>query len=143
MLRKFPKSKLICRIDMSGFLSIMFFFVFLFIASSPIICGGRSVDLPKAISPTAESKSVREDAIIIAVARDGKIFCGNNRMLPDRLHTCIRDAVIKGSEPKIYIRADARARYGAVVDVLNVVRESEIQDIAFLAEQRPIKSAAQ
>ena len=140
MQRKFPKSKLICRIDMSCFVGIMMFFVFMFFPQ-PHGHGGMSVDVPKTSHPVALPHALREDAIMVAISHDGTVFCGSAKTPPDRLHACIRDQVIKGSEPKIYIRADARARYGAVVEVLNAVRESEIEDIAFLAEKWPLPKA--
>jgi len=141
MLRKFPKSKLICRIDMSGLLAIMLFFVFVFLPIHPIVCGIKGADLPRTANPSPQPRALREDAIMVTITRDGTVFCGREKTPPDRLHGCIRDSVIQGSEPKIYIRADARARYGAVVEVLNAVRESEIEDIAFLAEKWPLPKA--
>ena len=142
MLRKFPKSRLICRIDMSGFLAIMFALVFMFLPAPPIDGGRISVDLPKAARPTPQRRANREDALDVAVTRDGSIWFNQWRVRPEELRARIRDRLIQGSEPKIYIRADARARYGAVVEVLNTVRESGIVDIAFIAEERPTKSAA-
>jgi len=135
MLRKFPKSRLICRIDMSGFLAIMFALVFLFLGSTgPIVCGTSS-DLPIARSATLQPRANREDAVFIAVTRDGNVFFDTDKTPYDQLHARIRDRMIRGAEPKIYIRADARVKYRHVADVVNVVRESGIQNIAFLTEQ--------
>jgi biopolymer transport protein ExbD/biopolymer transport protein TolR len=137
MSRPHRNAKLICRIDMSAFLGIQIFLLVLFFPLNTIdLPNGASVDYPKASRPVAEPRALREDALIVAVTCDGTVFFDEHKVRIEDLHGKIRDRLIQGAEPKVYIRADARARYRAVADVLYVVRESGVEDIGVLAEER-------
>jgi biopolymer transport protein ExbD len=54
----------------------------------------------------------------------------------DRLPGLMREQVRLGSQRKVYIRADARARYRTVKDVIDAVHYAGIEQIAFIADQR-------
>ena len=98
---------------------------------------GVSVDLPKAWHPAAMSGALREDAMKIWILRDGKVFFGNEQISADSLPARITDHLKnRGVERKVYIAADARARWGTVKEVLDGVRAAGILRVAFLAHQR-------
>lgn len=75
----------------------------------------------------------RTDAIWITVQRTGDVFLGNERILPYKLTEGIQQRVNKGSEKKIYISADARAKYGRMREVLAAIQKSGVENVAFLA----------
>jgi len=52
--------------------------------------------------------------------------------LPQTIEKALRD----GAERKVYIKADARARYSDVEGVVDAVRHAGIPDIVFLTEMR-------
>lgn len=95
-----------------------------------------NVYLPKTDNPIRMPGAIREDALIIAVQRDGTMYLGMDkvtvRMLPELLEVAVRG----GSERKAYIKADARAKYGAVVLALNAVRNAGIDNVELLTEPR-------
>jgi biopolymer transport protein TolR len=81
-------------------------------------------------------KANRTDAIYVAVMRTGDIWLGTNKVSPEELPSGIRERVKEGSENKVYIRADARAKYGRVREVLEAVQLSGTQHVAFLVWKR-------
>ncbi len=96
-----------------------------------------SVDLPKARHPIYMPGFDREDAMIVAVTRDDRIYFGADqvpdvnvlsRMISDRL----KDPSV---ERKVYIKADMRARWGGVKKALEGVRKAEVVRVAFLVNQ--------
>lgn len=100
--------------------------------------GGVSVDLPKVFRPVSMPGANREDAIRVAVTRDGVVFFGSERVidladLQGKIRANFRDRAV---ERKVYIMADARARWGTVKLVLHEVHDAGIVRVAFLAEQR-------
>jgi len=122
---------------MTPFLSVQLVLLFMFIVANyqpdlPL----NGVDVPKVAHPVPMRRANREDAMVVAVQRDGRVWLGNDRMSPDQLPTRIRQAVSHGAERKIYIRADARAKYGAIAEVLDSVRIAGIENIAFLMDER-------
>jgi biopolymer transport protein TolR len=134
--RGFPSSLqlLICRIDMTALAAVLFVLIAAF-AVHPVAELTMDVpDPPKINHATAMAGALREDMLLIAVTRDGLIWFDNNRTDPARLSQSIRERVSRGSENKVYIRADSRARYGTVVKALNGVRAAGVEQVAFLVD---------
>lgn len=128
------------RIDASAFIAIMFALLFLFIgqiASYPDLPHGFSADLPQTAHAIEMSRANREDAIMVGVTRDGKIYFGSDQISANQLPQRIRSAVNHGSEHRVYIRADKRTKYGNVTEVVDEIHLAGIQKISFLTE-RPI-----
>jgi biopolymer transport protein ExbD len=82
--------------------------------------------------------ALRRDAIIVSVLRNGDVFFVRDRILPEQLVGLIRGRLVTGSERKIYIRADGRAHYRYVKEVLDAVHTTGAENVAFFAEQHPI-----
>jgi hypothetical protein len=73
--------------------------------------------------------------------RDGKVYFGVEQVRADALPQKIADRLKDHNvERKVYIKADTRARWGAVKDVVDGVRAAGLMRVAFLVDQR--RSAA-
>jgi biopolymer transport protein TolR len=129
----------ICYIDMTGFLSIQLVLLFMFMGiatSYPDPPRSGSADLPKVDHPLLMRAANREDALVVAIQRTGDVWLGYERLPPERLPDAIREGLRHGAERKVYIRADAHAKYGRVTDVLAAVRASGVEKVGFLVDQR-------
>ena len=67
--------------------------------------------------------------------RDGKIYFRNVPISAKNLPDKIREGLKNGAEKKVYLRADARARYGDVKQALIEIRQTGIDNVCFLAEK--------
>jgi biopolymer transport protein TolR len=134
----------ICRIDVTAFAAVMFALVAMFLLPAMMIVDhrGAGVDLPKVGHPIPMPLALREDAPMVAVLRDGSIWFGTDRLMADQLPSKIREALSRGAERRIYLRADARARYGGVAKALNYVQASGVENVVILAEQRKLSLVA-
>jgi len=94
------------------------------------------MDLPKVNHPVGMWAANREDAIIVSVIRDGKVFFGNERVEPEQLPSMIKERLAQDAERKVYIKADARVRFGRVSQVLDAIRSAGVLRIAFFVDQR-------
>ncbi len=94
-----------------------------------------SLELPRSQYASPMPRAVREDAQIVSVMRDGQIYYRNFSVRADDLPDQIRESVRNGADRKIYIRADARAKYGDINQVLNEIGKTGIQDVCFFAEK--------
>jgi len=125
---------LICRIDMTALAAVLFVLVTAF-AVHPVAELTMDVpDPPKMSHATLMPGALREDMLLVAVTRDGIIWFDRYRTDPTRLAESIRQRVRTGSERKVYIRADSRARYGTVVKALSGVRSAGVAQVAFLVD---------
>ncbi len=139
------RSNLICYINVTGFAAIMFVLVvvFMMLRVDDMDSHSRgSVDIPPVDHPRFMSAADREDAMTVAVLRDGRIFFGSNPVTSAQLPAVIREGVRRGSEPKIYLRVDRRVWYGSVKQVIDAIHASGIEKIGILVEQRKTPSPA-
>jgi biopolymer transport protein TolR len=132
---------LISSIEASAFASILVVLLFLFMMLTQTPHHGVSADLPKVWHPISMPGASREDALIVSVLRDGRMYFGKDRTTPGDLSAQIREGVARGAEKKIYIRADGRLRYVTVREVLEAVRSAGVEKIAFLVYQRRAASS--
>ena len=79
----------------------------------------------------------REDAILVAVTRDGNIFFGSKNVRDSDLPALIRESVRRGSERKVYLKVDARAKYSDAALVIDQVALVGIQNVGIITEQLP------
>lgn len=146
MLQSWRKpTKLFSDFDTLQFASVMGLVVFVlllvFLVWTPPFHHG-SVDLPKVLHPVSMPGANREDAIIISITRDGKVYFGAEQVnatdLPQRIADRLKDQSV---ERKAYIKADMRARWGGVKPVLDAVHTAGILRVAFLTYQRQLISS--
>jgi biopolymer transport protein ExbD len=131
-------SRLICRIDVTGFLAIMLFLYFLFAIPAGMVSHdlGPFVDMPKVVHSVSLPVAGRDDAIVIVVQRDGGVFLGEQQLSKDELTRKISERIHQGAPARVFIQADARCKYLAVKGVLESVRAAGIEKVAFLTSPR-------
>jgi biopolymer transport protein ExbD/biopolymer transport protein TolR len=80
----------------------------------------------------------KEDAVLISVTRDGKIWLspGNSMIGLDKLAGRVKDLqTARTGDKTVYIRADARARYGSVEDVIDQLRTDGVDQLGLITEE--------
>jgi len=123
-------------INVTPLIDVLLVLLIIFMVITPMLQKGVSVDLAKVNSPAAMPDADKEDALIVAVMRDGKLFFGNDRIEADQLTQKIKDRIANRVDKRVYVRADARAKYGSVVDVVDNVRAAGVDDLGLLTDQR-------
>jgi biopolymer transport protein TolR len=140
--RRPSTAQLICRIDASAFAGIMFALVAMFVLPATVVVDlprdafHIPVDLARVSSPADMRGADREDALVVAITRNGQIWFATDQITPENLPAAILDRVRTGAERRVYIKADMRARYGAVARVLDSVRAAGIEQVAFIVDKR-------
>jgi biopolymer transport protein ExbD len=92
-------------------------------------------DRPKAEHATPQPGALREDAITVMVTREGFVLFRDSEISLDELPILIQTAVRQGSEKKIYLVADKRARNGDVARVLDQIQLAGIKDVVVLTQE--------
>ena len=121
---------------------VMLVLLIIFMVVTPMLTKGISVDMVKTRNPIAMQGADKDDAILIAVMRDGRTYLGTTQMPPDQLPGKVKDPLASRLDKMVYIRSDARARYERVVEVVDNLRAAGVDQIGLLTEQIKEKRAA-
>jgi biopolymer transport protein ExbD/biopolymer transport protein TolR len=128
-------SKVNSNINVTPMVDVMLVLLIIFMVITPMLQKGVSVDMAKVNSPTPMPDADKEDALLIAVMRDGKTYLGSDQIKVDDLTNKVKDRLANKVDKRVFIRADSRAKYGAVVDVVDNVRSAGVDDVGLLTEQ--------
>jgi biopolymer transport protein ExbD len=94
---------------------------------------GAGPDLAPSRYATSMPRALREDAQIVSIMQEGQVYYHNFRISTGELNHLIRDSVKSGADRKIYVRVDARAKYGRVNQVLDEIGKAGVENVSFLA----------
>ena len=129
-------SKVNSNINVTPMVDVMLVLLIIFMVITPMLQKGQSVDMAKVNNPVPMPDADKEDALLVVVMRDGRIFFGTDRVSLDDLTNKVKDRLANKVDKRIFIRADMRAKYGSVVDVVDNVRAAGVDDVGLLTEQR-------
>ncbi len=129
-------AKVNSNINVTPMVDVMLVLLIIFMVITPMLQKGVQVDLAKVNSPTQMPDADKEDALVVAVKRNGDIFFGNDLIQLDALSNKIKDRIANRTSKIVYVRADARAKYKFVVDVVDNVRSAGVDDLGLLTEQK-------
>jgi biopolymer transport protein TolR len=129
-------AKVNSNINVTPMVDVMLVLLIIFMVITPMLQKGVTVDLAKVNNPMQMPDADKEDALIVAVMRNGEVFFGNDRIEPDQLTNKIKDRIANKVNKTVYLRADARAKYKSVVDVVDNVRAAGVDDLGLLTDQK-------
>src|SRR6266852_1854077 len=109
-------AKVNSNINVTPMVDVMLVLLIIFMVITPMLQKGIPVDLAKTQNPMQMPDADKEDALLVAVTRDGKVFFGNEQTTADQLTNKIKDKLASKVNKEVFVRADARAKYGAVVE---------------------------
>src|SRR6202171_632260 len=126
-------------INVTPMVDVMLVLLIIFMVITPMLSKGTSVDMVKTKNPITMQAADKEDAVLIAITRDGKVFLspGNTQISPDTLPQKVKDLLTSKTDKTVYIKSDARARYERVEDVVDNLRAAGVDQIGLLTEQLP------
>ena len=131
-------AKINSNINITPMVDVMLVLLIIFMVITPMLHPGVPVELARTMNSMAMSNASRPDALILSVMRDGQMFLGNEKVTGDALAHKVRDAVTTRADKTVYVRADARARYGVLVIAVDDLRSAGVDQLGLLTEQRNI-----
>jgi biopolymer transport protein TolR len=122
-------------INVTPLCDVMLVLLIIFMVITPLLQNNVSVDMVQSQNAVDMDAANKSDAAVIAITRDGKIFLGKKEITPDSVAKDVEDKLATNLDKTVYIRADARAKYGDVLAVVNGIRTADIQNVAMLTQQ--------
>jgi len=125
-------------INVTPMVDVMLVLLIIFMVITPMLTKGVTVDLVKTKNPITMQAADKEDAILISVTRNGGVFLspGNLKLSgADQLPERVRDLLTNKVDKTVYVRADARAKYSVVEDVVDNLRAAGASEIGLITEE--------
>jgi biopolymer transport protein ExbD/biopolymer transport protein TolR len=123
-------------INVTPMVDVMLVLLIIFMVITPMLQKGVSVTLAKTDNPIKMPEADKEDSLIVAVMRDGKIYFNSDVVSAETLTDKVKDKLTNRTDKRIFVKADAGAKYGDVVSVVDDVRSAGVDQLGLLTEER-------
>jgi biopolymer transport protein ExbD/biopolymer transport protein TolR len=129
-------AKISSEINVTPMVDVMLVLLIIFMVVTPMLQKGISVDMAPVNNPEQMPDADKEDALLVSITRDGKVYFGSEQMSVDNLTGKVKDRLANKQDKRVYVKADMRARFGSVVQVVDSVRAAGVDDLGLLTEQK-------
>ena len=125
-------------INVTPMVDVMLVLLIIFMVITPMLNNKVNVDLPRVTAAIVMDNANKEDAITVAVTRDGSTFLGGDKVGLDDLGSKVADLEAKKTDPSadkaVYLRADERSNYGKVMDTIDAIRTAGVSQLNLLTD---------
>jgi len=137
-MRRLKPAHIIAGIDVIPLVSVMFALLIPFMVVAPLMCRCSSLTLPAAASSIILPDASREDAVVVAISPNGAFFLspGNVRFDLASLPRQVSSLLKARADKTVYVRADARAKYQAVEDVIDGLHAAGVTQMGLITISR-------
>ena len=123
-------------INVTPMVDVMLVLLIIFMVITPMLQNKVAVEMAKVDNAIPMADADKEDAVVVAVTRDGSVFLGQNKTSVTELGTQVQEKLADKPVKTVYLRADARAQYRAVEDAIDAVRTAGVEDVGLLAQKK-------
>jgi biopolymer transport protein ExbD len=122
-------------INVVPLVDIMLVLLIIFIITVPVVTKSVRVSLPTNFNLPTETKP---ENINLSVDFSGQVYWNDNPITLEDLAKQAQVEAVKTPQPEVHIRADKRATYAYVADVLTTLQRNFLLKVAFIAEPPPL-----
>lgn len=130
-------AKVNSNINVTPMVDVMLVLLIIFMVITPMLNNKVNVNMAQVNNPTAMPDANKDDAIIVAITRDGSVYLGQNKTALSELGSEVGAKLAnKTGDKTVYFRADERAQYRTVEDAIDAVRTAGVEEIGLLTLRR-------
>jgi len=122
-------------INVTPMADVMLVLLIIFMVVTPMLQKGQAVELAKTKNPIDMKEADRDDAVLVTITRDGKLYLGQEKVTVEALATKVNDLLASKLEKKVFVKSDLRAKYGDVVSVVDNIRNAGVDQVGLLTER--------
>ena len=123
-------------INVTPMVDVMLVVLIIFMVITPMLNKGANIELPTARNPITMPDADKEDAIKVSITRDSQVFLspGLEKVNSEDLAPKVRDLLVNRTSRMVFLRADGRAKYEKVEDVVDNLRAGGVDQLGLLTE---------
>ena len=122
-------------INVTPMVDVMLVLLIIFMVITPMLQKGQNVQMAKTNNPIAMEDADKEDAVLVAITREGKVWLDVEQVTIESLGPKVQEKLANRANKQIFIKADQSAKYGVVVEVVDAVRTAGVDQVGLLTEQ--------
>src|SRR6266851_10287619 len=120
---------------------IMLVLLIIFMVVTPMLQKNMPVDMARVDNAIELQDADKDDAVVFAVTRDGTIFLGKSRIDKNQITEEVKDRISTRLNKTVYVKSDARAKYGDVVAIVDEIRSAGVDQLGLLTQKNQKASA--
>ncbi|RYE45885.1 MAG: biopolymer transporter ExbD [Hyphomicrobiales bacterium] len=125
----------ISEINMTPLVDVMLVLLIVFMVTAPLLTSGVPIDLPQTNAP--EMKVEGAKPLTISVTPEGQVYLGEDEISLETLLSSVAAAAgDAGTQQRLYIRGDATADYGLIMQVMGDLSRAGYARIGLITQQR-------
>jgi len=122
-------------INVTPMADVMLVLLIIFMEVTPMMQKGAPVEMAKTRNPVDMPDADHDDAVQVAVTRDGKFWLNQDKITIDELGVKINDLLATKMDKTVYVKSDSRAKYGDVKTVVDTIRNAGVDKVGLLTER--------
>jgi len=122
-------------INVTPMADVMLVLLIIFMVVTPMLQKGTSVELARTHNPTDMKEADNDDAVLVAVTRDGKFWLNKDKVGIEELSVKVNDILANKMDKTVFVKSDFRAKYGDVVQVVDTIRNAGVDKVGLLTER--------
>ena len=128
-------------INVTPLVDVMLVLLIIMMIVAPLLQQGVAVTLPRAINTSEKPET--QDQTVVAITADKRFFVNAVQIQKSDLRRRIEEVLESKKERIVIIKADEDVEYGAVMEAMDELRASGIEDMGLITEtRRPLSAAA-
>ena len=125
----------ISEINMTPLVDVMLVLLIVFMVTAPLLTSGVPIDLPQTNAPELKVEGVKP--LTISVTPEGEVYLGEEQITLETLLASVGAAAGEaGTQQRLYIRGDASADYGLIMQVMGDLSRAGYARIRLITQQR-------
>jgi biopolymer transport protein ExbD len=121
-------------INVTPFIDVMLVLLIIFMVAAPLATVDVSVNLP---ASTADPQPRPDKPIFLTVRRDLTLAIGEQTVSRESLAVGLSAVTMGDRDTRIFLRADKEVAYGALMEVMNLMRKAGYLKIALVGLEKP------
>ena len=120
-------------INVTPLVDVMLVLLIIFMVTAPLMTRGIDVSLPE----TSSAESLDAERVEVSLDRQERLWLGESPIQEERLRSEMERLARTRPGSGVFLKADSQATYGSVLRVMDLIRESGVENIAMITLPAP------
>ena len=132
--RRHTRKPVMAEINVTPMVDVMLVLLIIFMVAAPLATVDIAVNLP---ASTADPQPRPDKPVFLTVRRDLTLAIGEQAVSRDALAISLSAVTMGDRDTRIFLRADKDVPYGALMDVMNLMRRAGYLKVALVGLEKP------